>query len=219
MATAPGVTELEFTCLDALPERYAAAPTLRFKLRVEDGSGAVVHALALRCQIRIEPHRRGYTEDEADLLSSLFGGPARWGEALTPVQLAQVSVVLPGFAGGTETELPVPCSYDLEVTAGKYLHALASGEIPLRMLFSGTVFVKHGDGFQIEPVPWHAEAEYRLPLQVWRDLMDQYFPGSGWLRLRRDTIDALLRYKAHRAIPTWDDAVIRLLADAEGVQP
>lgn len=212
------MTDLEFTCTDVVPVRYAAVPTLQFKVRITDHSDAVVHALALRTQIRIEPHRRGYRGDEADLLSYLFGEPARWGDTLQPMQLAQVSTVLPGFAGGTEADLSMPCSYDLEVAAGKYLHTLASGEVPLLLLFSGTVFVKHGDRYQIEQVPWHSEAQYRLPLQVWRELMDQYFPGSGWLRLRRDTIDALLRYKAQRAVPTWDDAVHQLLAEAEGVQ-
>lgn len=216
------MTELEFTCFDAVPRRYAAVPTLQFRLRISDRTQSVVHALALHCQIRIEPHRRGYADDEADLLSDLFGPPHRWEqwqETLQPVQLAQASVVLPGFAGGTETELSVPCSYDLEVAAGQYLHALGSGEVPLLLLFSGTVFVEDGDRHRVAPVPWHAEAEYRLPLQVWRTLLDQYFPGSGWLRLRRDTIDALLRYKAQRAVGTWDDAVTRLLTEAEGVQP
>jgi hypothetical protein len=212
------MAELRFECRGAVAEPYAAAPTLRFRLRISDSTGAGVHALALRCQLRIEPHHRSYQPAESDRLTYLFGEPARWGETLKPLQLATVSVVLPGFTGSTEADLPVPCSYDLEVAAGKYLHALTDGEVPLLLLFSGTVFVKAGSGFQVEQVPWHAEAQYRLPVSVWRELMDRYFPHSGWLRLHRETIDALLRYKSEHAIPTWDAALTRLVAQAEGVQ-
>lgn len=44
--------------------------------------------------------------------------------------------------------------------------------------------------------------------------MDQYFPNSGWLRLSRDTLDALQRFKAARALPTWDQALEQLLKEA-----
>lgn len=212
------MVDMTFECVGAQPEPYAAAPALRFCLRVTERSGARVHAVALRCQLRIEPHRRGYTATETELVSYLFGEPGRWGETLKPLQLTTVSVVLPGFSGATEVDLPVPCSYDLEVAAGKYLHALTTGEVPLLLLFSGTVFVDGGQGFQVVPLPWHCETEYRLPVAVWRELMDRYFPGSGWLRLHRDTIDRLLRYKSANAIPTWDDAVVQLVAGAEQVR-
>ena len=47
---------------------------------------------------------------------------------------------------------------------------------------------------------WHEEASFRLPVAVWREMMDLYFPNSGWLLLSRDTLDALTRYKAERAL-------------------
>lgn len=210
--------ELSFTCLGVEPEPYAAAPTLRFTLRITDPGGTPVHALALRCQLRIEPRRRDYTAAETELVSYLFGEPRRWGDTLQPVQLATVSSVLPGFRGTTDAHLSVPFSYDLEVAAGKYLHALQTGEVPLLLLFSGTVFGQGDNGLQVQPLPWHCETRYRLPVAVWRELMDHYFPGGGWLRLRRESIDRLLRYKSAHAIPTWDDAVTRLVAEAEGVR-
>ena len=37
--------------------------------------------------------------------------------------------------------------------------------------------------------------------------MDLYFPDSGWLRLRRDTLDALLRYQSRHAVPTADEVL------------
>jgi hypothetical protein len=44
--------------------------------------------------------------------------------------------------------------------------------------------------------------------------MDLYFPNSGWLRVGRDTLDALQRFKASRALPTWDQALEQLLKQA-----
>jgi hypothetical protein len=44
--------------------------------------------------------------------------------------------------------------------------------------------------------------------------MDMYFPNSGWIRARKETIDQLSRYKASRALPTWEDAIEALLKQA-----
>jgi Family of unknown function (DUF6084) len=63
-------------------------------------------------------------------------------------------------------------------------------------------------------VSWSEEASYRLPVLLWRDMMDLYFPNTGWLRLRRETLDALLRFKADRAVLTWDETVEQLLKQA-----
>ncbi|MBK1784955.1 DUF6084 family protein [Prauserella cavernicola] len=210
------MAELSFDCLDVRPLRHAVAPTLLFRLRIAELTGTPIHTIALRCQMRIEPRRRRYDEHEGELLAYLFGERSRWGETLKPIQFTSVSTLVPAFTGSVEAELAVPCSYDLEVASGKYLHALADGDVPLLLLFSGTVFAKGAQGFQVHQVPWHKEATYRLPVAVWRELMDIYFPGEGWLRLRRDTVDALLRYKSEHAIPTWDAAVDKLLADAGG---
>ncbi|WAL69313.1 DUF6084 family protein [Amycolatopsis cynarae] len=206
------MAELSFDCLRVTPLRHAAAPTLVFRLRVTDPTCTPVHAIALRCQLRIEPQRRGYAPEEAELLTGLFGERSRWGETLKPMQFATASVLVPGFTGSCEVDLPVPCTYDLEVAAGKYFHALRGGEVPLVLLFSGTVFGKGERGLWVEQVPWHHEARHRMPVPVWRELMEQYFPGSAWVRLHRDTVDALLRFKSRNAIPTWDAAMERLLA-------
>lgn len=205
------MSDLTFECLDVRPERYAAVPTLRFRLRLEESSGVAVHAVALRCQIRIEPHRRPYTEAEADGLLDLFGEMTRWGETLKPLQFAAVSVMVPGFRDSTEVALFVPCTYDFEVAAAKYFHALEQGEVPLLLLFSGSAFLQAEAGFSVEPVPWDREARYRLPVGVWHELMDLYFPNSAWLRVRRETLGALQAFKSHAALPTWDDAFDALL--------
>jgi len=208
------VTELVFDCLDVRPERYAASPTLTFRLRIAETGGAAVHALALRCQIRIEPQRRRYSEEEAGRLLDLFGERPRWGDTLKPLQFAMVSAMVAGFQGSTEVDLPVPCTYDFEVASAKYLHALDGDEVPLLLLFSGTVFAKGETGLSVQQVPWHKEASYRLPARVWRELMDLYFPNEAWIRMRRETLDALQAFKARQALPTWDDALDALLKQA-----
>jgi hypothetical protein len=205
------MTELSFSCLDVQPERYATAPTLLFRLKIEEAAQQRVRAIALRSQIRIEPARRGYNEQEGERLLELFGGRNRWDDSLKPFQFANISTVVPSFTGSIEVDVVVPCSYDMEVTTGRYFHALEDGEVPFILLFSGTIFGDGKEGMWIEQVPWHAECRYRMPVERWREMMDIHFPGSGWLRLRRDTIDALAEFRASRALPTWDDAVIAVL--------
>ncbi|HKR48865.1 MAG TPA: DUF6084 family protein [Pseudonocardiaceae bacterium] len=208
------MAELSFTCLDVQPERYAMAPTLLFRLRVHAAAEQRVRAVALRCQIRIEPQRRGYAEQEAERLLELFGERGRWGDTLKPFQFANTSTVVASFTGSIDVDVSVPCSYDMEVTAGRYFHGLEDGEIPFILLFSGTVFSDGEKSLWIEQVPWHAECRFRMPVSRWREMMDEHFPGSGWLRLRRETLDALAEFRASRALPTWDDAVLAVLDTA-----
>jgi uncharacterized protein DUF6084 len=205
------MAELSFACLNVQPERYAAAPTLLFTLKVAGPAEQRVRAIALRCQIRIEPARRAYSDKEANRLLDLFDERGRWGDTLKPFQFANTSTTVASFTGSAEVDVTVPCSYDMEVAAGRYFHGLEDGEIPFILLFSGTVFGDGENGMWIEQLPWHAEARYRMPVTVWREMMDIHFPGSGWLRLRRDTIDALAEFRATRISPTWDDAIIAAL--------
>jgi hypothetical protein len=209
------MADLAIECVDAGYERHAASPALMFTLRIT--STAPVHAIALRAQMRIEPNRRPYDDGEAALLRDVFGDRDRWGDTLTPMQFALTGAMVPGFDGSIDVDVPVPVTYDLEVATGKYLRALAGGVVPIVILFSGSVFGRSDRGLRVEPVPWHLEARYALPVEVWRGLMDTYFPGGGWLRLRSETLDALTRYKASRSVATWDETMASLLAsqDAE----
>jgi hypothetical protein len=204
------VSDFVFDCLGVRAEPYAAAPTLLFRLRITEASGRRIRAIALRCQLRIEPIQRRYSDAEAARLADLFGSRARWGDTLKPMQLATLSAMVPAFSGAVEFDVPMPCSYDLEVASGQYFHALDDGEVPLLMLFSGTVFTADG----IEQISWDRECGHRMPVAVWRELMDLYFPGGGWLRLTRETLDALQEFKHRQAIPTWDAAITRLLKEA-----
>ena len=213
------MADLIFGCTGTTADRYAATPTLAFQLTITERSGVRVHAIALRCQIRIEPHRRRYSAPEAERLHDLFGDPSRWADTVKPIQLATVTAMVPGFTAVTEIDIPVPCTYDLEVASARYLQGLDDGTIPMLLLISGTVFVATEEGFSVELVPWSAEATYRMPVAVWRDLVDAHFPGSAWLRCSRETLDELSRFKAKHALPTWDSTLTALLATAAPQDP
>ena len=51
-----------------------------------------------------------------------------------------LSTMVPGFTGSIEVDLPVPFSYDLQIASTRYFSSLDDGEIPLLLLFSGTIF-------------------------------------------------------------------------------
>jgi uncharacterized protein DUF6084 len=208
------MADLAFGCTSASAERHAATPALSFALTITENSGARVHAIALRCQIRIEPHRRRYTGAEAARLRDLFGDTSRWADTMKPIQLAMVSTMVPAFTGQTDVSLQVPCTYDLEVASARYLHGLDDGTIPLLLLFSGTVFVEQGEGYRVELIPWSCEATYRMPVSVWHEVVDLHFPGCAWLRCGRETLDALSDFKSRRALPTWDATLTALLKEA-----
>ena len=93
--------------------------------------------------------------------------------------------MVPGFTGSTTVPLVVPLTYDLDIASTKYLHGLDGRDVPLLLLFSGTVFTGAADQVQLELVPWHEEAAFRLPVAVWRAAMDAHFPDAGWVRLRQ----------------------------------
>jgi hypothetical protein len=210
------MAELAFDCIGARPDRYAVAPSMSFVLRIAETTAQRVDAIALRCQIRIEPARRRYTDAEAERLNDLFGETRRWADTLKPLQFAAVSVMVPGFTGSTEIDLPVMLSYDLEIGSARYFAGLDTGEVPLLLLFSGTVFTVVDGRLQVQQVPWSKEASYRLPVSVWRAAIDVHFPGSAWIKMARETLDELQRFKTRHALPTWDATITALLAQAAG---
>lgn len=208
--------ELSFACTGARPEPYSASPSLEFTLRIGEATGVRMYTIGLRCQIRIEPHRRRYSGNEASRLTELFGDTSRWGETLKPMQLAMVSVMVPGFTDSIEVPFSVPLTADIEVATAKYFHGLDDGEIPLLLLFSGTAFYQGEPGLQVELVPWHLEVSYPLPLSVLRAVMAEHFPDSTWLRLRTETLTAVARYRTDRGLTNWDDTLFELLKRSGG---
>jgi hypothetical protein len=213
------VSELSFAIAGARPERYAVSPQLALRVRVSESTGVPVHAITLRAQVQIEPHRRRYGADESEQLVELFGGPERYGDTLKPMLWTFVSATVLAFERETELDLLIPCSYDFEIAANKYFSALSDGEIPIVVQLSGTVFVRGADGgVAAELVPWTCEARYRLPVAVWRETMDAYFPNSAWIRIDRETFDELYRFKREGGFATWEAAIARLCARAESAR-
>lgn len=208
------MAELAFDCTGARADRFALVPSMLFSLRITETTGERVEAIALRCQMRIEPARRRYTDEEAQRLTDLFGETLRWAETLKPMQFTNVSVMVPGFTGSTDIDVPVPLSYDMEIGSTRYFAGLDGGEIPLLLLFSGTVFGTADGRLSVTQVPWSKEASFRLPVRVWREAIDAHFPNSAWIRLSTLTFDDLLAYKTARSLPTWDATILHLLSEA-----
>ena len=216
---AGSIPDLSFAVSDAARLEHAASPTIRFALRISSG-GAAVRSILLDTQIRIAATRRAYGHESDDRLFELFGPRADWGTTLRSLLWTRTTLVVPPFTGETEVDLLVPCTYDLDVTATRYFDALHDGDVPLELLFSGTVFYSGADGrLQTARLSWDLEAEYRLPVAVWRDTMDHHFRGTAWLRLDRESHARLAAYKSRRALPTWAAVLDELLPAPEEDRP
>jgi len=209
------VPDLVFDCVGAQADKYAVMPAMTLKLRISEATGQRVEAIALRCQLRIEPARRRYSAAEAERLEDLFGETQRWSETLRPVQFSNVSIMVPGFTGSTDLDLPVPLTYDMEIGATRYFAGLDDGEVPLLLLFSGTIFGMADGRLSVAQVPWSKEAHFRLPVALWREAIDAHFPNSAWFKVSIHTRDELQRFKARHALPTWEATVLELLAAAQ----
>lgn len=209
------MNELVFSIVSARTEPHAAAPTLVFRVRVAMSGDAGVHTGLLRMLVQIDPRRRRYSDAEAERLLDLFGEPLRWHETMRPLLFTQVAIVVPGFTGGVEIDVPIAAPSDLAVAAAKYFHAMSDGQVGILCQFSGTLFVAAPGGYQVMQVPWDREASFHLPVALWRDAMDQHFPNSAWIRLPRETVDALSRVRIRRALPTWEATIDALCEEAE----
>jgi hypothetical protein len=210
------VPQLTFRIAGATSAPYSALPTVTFELEVAADSGQPIRSVLLDIQIQIAARLRPYSEPAQERLLGLFGTPERWPTTLRTLPWARATVVVPPFTDSTVVEVPVLCTYDLEVTAAQYLAALEDGQVPLEFLFSGTIFYSADDGrLQAARVDWNHDADFRLPVSLWRETMDRHFAGTAWLRLSRTTLDSLCAYRARHAHASFDDALASLLGDSE----
>jgi hypothetical protein len=209
------MTALRFAVSDPRPANEMAAPGVLFRLTVQNEQlVARVHTLALRCQVQIEPRARRHTPEEQEGLREIFGAPDQWSRTLRPLIWAHVSTVVPAFTDSTAIDLTVPCTYDFQVAAAKYLHVIRDGVIPLRFLFSGSAFLLEAERFRIEPVSWDADATFSMPATVWQAAIDRFFPDAAWLFVRRTTLDALHTFRTSRGLASWDEVLEQLLDKA-----
>jgi Family of unknown function (DUF6084) len=209
--------DLRFTFEKVEVEPFAVTPQLTFVLRLDNLTpDEAIHTVALRAQVQLETTRRLYNPQEQRSLQDLFGEPERWGQTLKTFLWTHVSTIVPAFSADTVVKMPVPCTFDFNVAATKYFAGLEDGEVPLCVQFSGTVFYSHaGDPLQVTPIPWDKEIRFRMPVKIWRDLMDAYYPGTAWLCLERDAFDQLYQYKMERGIPTWEQTLESLFRAAQ----
>jgi hypothetical protein len=209
--------DLDFCVESVAAVPFAAAPSLAFRLRVTNANREeVVHSMALRAQIQIEVARRHYSAEEQARLSDLFGEPQRWGQTLKTMLWTHVAVSVPPFQRETSVDIPVPCTFDFNVGSTKYFHGLNEGDLPLNFLFSGTVFYRgEQDELQVAPISWEKEAKFRLPLKIWKQMIDEYYPNTAWLCLRRDAFERLYEYKVRNGIPTFEEVIERLFLNAD----
>jgi hypothetical protein len=212
--------DLDFKIVGAEVAKFSASPQIIFKLQITNANPAeTIHSVALRGQIQIEVTRRRYTPEDQQKLRDLFGEPERWSQTLKNLLWTHVSVNAPPFQGASLVDLPVPCTFDFNVGATKYFHGLGDGNVPLCVMFSGTVFYSQGGGtMQVAPISWDKEARFSLPVKVWHDMMDTYYPQTAWLCLRRDVFERVYDYKVRHGIPTWEQAFESMLAAEEAVR-
>lgn len=197
---------------------HAATPQLTFKVRATDAEMQPIQSIALRVQVQIEPTRRRYTQQEQLRMEELFGEPERWSKSLHPLLWANVMLNVPAFDGSTQIDVPVPCTFDFNAAVTKYIYNLEDGEIPTTLMFSGTVFHRGRTGLQIAQIPWDRDASYRLPVQIWKEMMNLYYPHTAWLCLQREVFEKLYSFKTQHRIPTWEQTIERVLGLAEEVK-
>ncbi len=203
------MSALQFNVVDARAIPNAASPTIAFRLHVE--SETPVDAMVLRAELRIEPQWRRYDREEQVLLGDLFGTPDRWQTTLRTFAWADVALVVPGFTGETETEILVSCTYDYDQAATRFFDVVHSGAIPIRFLFSGAVFRDGGSGFSTDRIAWSSESAYPMPVRVWRDAMRACYGDDVLIRIKRETLEELRRYRALSGVTTWDELFGRLI--------
>lgn len=211
------VPELGFAVREARALEYSAAPTIRFELEIESLTGHDVRSVLLNVQIQIAARRRPYDRRAQERLMTLFGAPEQWGSTLSTLPWLRTTVVVPAFSGSAQVELDVPCTYDLEVKASRYMNALDGGAVPLELLFSGSVFYAgEGGGLQTAMIGWDKEAAFDMPVAVWRGTMDRHFPESAWLRIGRETYDRLNDLRSREQHMSWEQTLESLLDGREG---
>ena len=203
------IPSLSFSVEGAERVEHAAVPTIAFALGI--ASELPVRSVLLDVQLQIAARRRPYDSAAHERLFELFGPVEQWGTSLRTLLWTRATLVVPPFTGSTVVQLPVACSYDLDVTASRYFDALDDGEVPLEFLFSGTVF--YGAPLQAARISWESEAAYRMPVALWRETMDRYFNGTAWLRLPKPSLDRLAAHKSRHALATWEDVVDSLLPE------
>src|SRR4028118_1010360 len=84
--------------------KYAAVPSLLFKLRIENLEEEPIRSIALNTQIRIAATQRHYDPAEQERLLDLFGDPSRWKDTLRSLLWTHTVLQVTPFSGSTVAE-------------------------------------------------------------------------------------------------------------------
>jgi uncharacterized protein DUF6084 len=213
IVTAP---DLHFGVEAVVASPYAVGPTVAFRLAISRPDGGTIDSIALQVQLRISAGGRRYLPVERERLANLFGRGDQWSRSVGSLHWTNVTAIVPPFTGSSSVELPVGLTYDFEVSSAQYLQALEGGEVPVDLLFSGTMFYHDEDGLlQAAMIPWEKEARCLMPVAVWRAAMDAHFPDASWIRLSRGAFDRLQRYRAAHPVTDWNQTIDALLDQAD----
>src|SRR4029077_7588335 len=186
--------------------------TLRFRLGVSEPSEREIFTIALTAQINVEPARRRHDEPTRQRLLDLFGEPERWPATTHPFLWTNATTLVPSFTGAAIFTLPVPATFDLEVSAARYFNSLPDGEAPLVFHFSGSILLRGDDGrVQVVSVPWSCTTTWRMPIATWRALMRRHYPGRSWVALQEDTVERLTESRREHGLHSFDACVDRML--------
>jgi len=200
--------ELNFTIEAAEAVRFAVSPHIAFKLRVSTSAAQSIHAVMLKCQIHLEVGRRRYSAAEQERLADLFGEPSQWNQTLRSMLWTNTSAMVPAFIESAVVDLHAPCTFDFNAAATKYFAGVQDGEIPVAFYFNGTCFYQNDRGsVQAAHISWEKESSYRMPVRLWRELMDAYYPNTAWLCLEREAFEQLYKFKIKHGIPTFEKAL------------
>jgi hypothetical protein len=211
----PATITPEFAVLGVEVVEDAAAPTVRFRLGVSEASQREIFTIALTAQINVEPARRDHDAATRERLVDLFGEPERWPATTHPFVWAQATTLVPSFTGAGMFTLPVPTTFDLDIAAARYFSSLPDGEVPLAFHFSGSILLRGEDGrVQVVSVPWSCTTTWRMPIAIWRELMQRHYPGRSWVGLQEDTVERLMEYRREHGLHSFDACVERMLERA-----
>ncbi len=213
--------DLDFKIIGVEHAAHGLTPLLHFKVGITNTPATeTIQSVILQAQIQIQAPGRSYNESEKPKLIDLFGTPDQWGTTLRNRLWTLSNTTVRTFAGSTEAILPVPCSFDLNVAGTKYFYALEGDEVPLLFLFSGTVFYAAPDGhLQVQQISWEKECIYRMPVSVWKKMMDEHYPNTAFVSLQRDVFDRLNEYKQSAGVSSWEQAIEKLLAEKKETDP
>ncbi len=211
------IADLDFTVLGVRALEHAAVPTLAFRLAAARTGGGAVRSVTLNTAVRIDVTRRRYDDVEPAALARLFGQPEQWATSMRPLTWARLTTVVPPFDTTTELDLAVPCGQEHELAVTGYFEAVRTGEIPLDLLFSGTVFHSDDEGrLRTAQISWSKDASCTMPATLWHDLVARYHGDSAWLRLPRETYAALSAYRSRHGLESWERTVTALLGTGPG---